>query len=67
MIRKNKFLVIIICLALVTTSLLIVSAKKPVKPPENYLQLPPIEQPTTPDDGFIVFCDVSDGNLKSSR
>lgn len=62
MIRKNKFLVIIICLTLVTTSLLIVSAKKPEK---NYLELPRIDKPDTPDEGFILYCDNADGKLKA--
>jgi parallel beta-helix repeat protein len=33
--------------------------------PKDYLTLPPIMQPDTPDEGFIVYCDVDDGNLKA--
>ena len=59
---NKKIIAIVICLTLVTTTFLIVSAKPK---PKDYLKLPPIEQPTTPEDGFIVYCDIDDGNLKA--
>ena len=64
--NKNKIMAIIICLTLVTTTFLIVSAKKPGNTnPSNFIELPPIEQPQTPEEGFIIYCDSNDGILKA--
>ncbi len=60
--KRNKILVVCICLTLVTATFLVVSGKKPQK---NYLKLPPIAQPNAPNEGFIIYCDVSDGYLKA--
>lgn len=59
---NKKIIAIAICLMLTTTTFLIVSAKPK---PKDYMKLPPIEQPTTPEEGFIVYCDIVDGNLKA--
>lgn len=62
---NKKIIAIAICLMLTTTTFLIVSGKNPKPKPKDYMKLPPIEQPTTPEEGFIVYCDIDDGNLKT--
>jgi len=61
---RKKIGILLVCLMLVTVSYLVVSAKPPQQP-GNYLKLPPIAQPNTPGDGFIIYCDSADGNLKA--
>lgn len=62
---KKKIFVMAILLMLVLTSFLLVNAKKPNNKPNDYLSLPPIDKPNTPNDGFIIYCDNSDGYLKT--
>ena len=50
---------------LVTVSYLVVSAQTNTLKPKDYLMLPPIEQPNTPNSGFIIYCDEADGKLKT--
>ncbi|MBN1861570.1 MAG: hypothetical protein JW840_08940 [Candidatus Thermoplasmatota archaeon] len=37
----------------------------PPGPQSDYLSFPPITQPNTPTEGFIIFCDSADGKLKT--
>lgn len=59
---KKKIIIGSICLMLVATSILIVSAGKPQT--GKYLALLPMQQPSAPSDGFIIYCDSADGKLK---